>query len=256
MPTMAEDQRAIVMQSVGRQVKGRGGDRIQLLADVNFSLNVGQRLHLVGPSGAGKSTLVRLINRLDEPTVGAVHVMGQRITDWPVRELRKQVGMVFQEPSLVGLDVGGNLRLPFELTGQVPEDIESRMQGALELAGLEMDLLDRRADQLSVGQKQRVTLARALIAEPRILVLDEPTSSLDPQTACGLLDRVAEAAERRDLTLIMVTHRLSEAKRLGGHLGVLMAGQLRALGQVSTVLGDSGDREVAQFLAGANDEHG
>lgn len=245
---------AIAMHNVARRVPGQGGHPVELLADIHFTLDRGDRLHVLGPSGAGKSTLVRLINRLDEPSDGTVHVFGKPLTNWPLRDLRRRVGIVFQEPSLVGLDVRANLRLPFELIKALPEDLDHRMEAALKLAGLDGDMLTRRADELSVGQKQRVTLARTLINEPDILILDEPTSSLDPQTAAGLLDGVADAADQQSLTLVMVTHRLSEARRLGGKLAVLIQGKLRAFGQIDDLLNNPPDDDVAQFLHGAKDE--
>lgn len=245
------------MHSVGKvATNGPKQPSVRLLTDVSFALSRGERLHVVGPSGAGKSSLVRLINRLDEPSEGDVRVLGRAVDDWPVRELRRRVGMVFQEPRLVGLDVRGNLRLPFELIGDMPDDLEARMTEALDLAGLSADMLDRYADELSVGQKQRVTLARALMVQPEVLILDEPTSSLDPQTAGELLASLAALMEHRELTVAMVTHRLSEARRLGGKLAVLIDGRLTAFGEIEDVLADPGHEPTAAFLKGARDETG
>ncbi len=249
---------AIVMRGVVREVAdgSRPDARARLLDGVDLRVPVGALLHIVGPSGAGKSTLIRLINRLDEATSGTVEVLGRSVREWPVRELRRRVAMAFQEASLLGMTVRENLRLPFELCATRPADLQQRMLGALELTGLEAAMLDRDALRLSVGQKQRVALARALITEPEVLLLDEPTSGLDPRTAERLLDSVAAMRGRRDLTMVMVTHRLEEARRLGGELAVLIDGRVEARGPLDHLVGQARSEKVREFLSGGGDENG
>ena len=216
------------MRQVRREAVGPDGRPVELLRGVDLSVDRGQMLSIVGPSGSGKSTLVRLLNRLDEPTAGSVEVLGRPIDAWPMRQLRRTVALVFQESNLLGLDVRANLRLPFDLRRDVPDDFDARAAAALQRAGLEQDMLDRHPDQLSVGQKQRVALARALVTRPQVLVLDEPTSALDPRTADEMLDRVMDLRRDNGLTIVMVSHRLAEARRMGGRLAVIIDGRIAA----------------------------
>jgi D-methionine transport system ATP-binding protein len=254
----AESESAVVMRGVVREVgdESAPGARVRLLDGIDLDVARGRLLHVVGPSGAGKSTLVRLINRLDDATQGSVEVLGRPVADWPVRQLRRQVAMAFQEASLLGLTVRENLRLPFVLSGGTPGDLEPRIAATLALAGLDAAWLDRDASRLSVGQKQRVALARAMIGEPQILLLDEPTSGLDPRTAEQLLDSVESIRERSGLTVIMVTHRLEEARRVGGDLAVLIAGRIEALGEVDAVIEQTENGRVREFLTGDPDATG
>lgn len=221
---------------------------IQLLRQINLTVYPGECLNLVGPSGSGKSTLLRLINRLDDASTGQVKVLGKSVQDWPIRELRLAVSMVFQEPSLLDQTPRQNLHLPFGLCGVTPDRMEDRIAEACRLAGFDMDLLDRAPGELSVGQKQRATLARSLITEPQILLLDEPTSGLDPPTANDLLDRLDILRREKGLTLLIVTHRLYEVRRLGGSMAVMMAGELVAHGLAEKLLTDPPEGPVARFL--------
>jgi ABC-type methionine transport system ATPase subunit len=250
------DRIAVFMQGVVREVRSggnAGSKRVRLLDSVDLTVASGAFLNIVGPSGSGKSSLIRLVNRLDEATGGRVEVLGKPITEWPVRELRRRVGMAFQEPSLLGMIVRDNLRLPFQLCGDTPDDIEDRMSESLEDAEVPDAWLDRDDSQLSVGQKQRVALARALISRPDVLLLDEPTSSLDPRTAERLLDRLVRIRERRHLTMMMVTHRLSEASRMGGDLAVLIDGRVDSIGPVDGIIANPPTEASGRFLHG--DDH-
>lgn len=246
------------MRGVVREVVDDTGaaSTVRLLDDVGLEVTRGGLLHVVGPSGAGKSTLVRLINRMDEATAGSIDVLGQPISAWPVRELRQRVAMAFQESSLLGMSVRRNLRLRFDLCGDTPSDLDERIGGVLDLVGLDDEVLERDASQLSVGQKQRVALGRALIGEPDVLLLDEPTSGLDPRLAEQLLDRLGEIRESRELTMVMVTHRLEEARRMGGELAVIIDGRIEASGAVEAVIAQTANARVRQFLLGDEDATG
>lgn len=235
---------AFALRGVGRRLP----DGRALLQDVHLRVARGGILTIAGPSGAGKSTLIRLLNRLDESTSGTLEVLGRPVADWPVAELRRRVAMVFQEPTLLGLSVRENLTLPFRLRGALPPDLEARIAEALQAAELDADLLGRDADALSVGQKQRVALARSLIGQPQVLLLDEPTASLDPATAARLLTGLAGLNRSAGLTLVMTSHRFGEVRLLGGRLAVLMDGRLAAEGPVAELLAHPPTPEVAAFL--------
>ena len=239
------------MRGVGRAVRAAPGDDgvVEILRDLDFVVERGGIAHVVGPSGSGKTSLLRLVNRLDESTGGTIEVLGRPIDAWPVRDLRRRVAMVFQEPSLLGLSVGANLRLPFELHGRVtPAEMDAAIERAMTLAGADAAWLDRDAARLSTGQKQRVSLARALAAGPDILLLDEPTAALDPRTAEQLLERLDGLCRAGTMTIIMSTHRIDEARRLGGTMLVLMEGRVAASGPVGELLADPSAPEVRAFF--------
>jgi putative ABC transport system ATP-binding protein len=193
---------------------------------------------------------------MDEATVGSIEVLGRPIRSWPVRELRQRVAMAFQESSLLGMSVRQNLRLRFDLCGDAPADLDERIGRVLDLVGLGDEVLDRDASRLSVGQKQRVALGRALIGEPDVLLLDEPTSGLDPRLAEQLLDRLTEIRRSRGLTMVMVTHRLEEARRMGGEMAVVIDGRIAASGAVESVIAQTTSAQVRQFLLGDDDATG
>jgi ABC-type methionine transport system ATPase subunit len=246
------------MRGVVREVMDdtREGAPVRLLDRVDLEVARGGLLHVVGPSGAGKSTLVRLINRMDEATDGSIDVLGRPVSSWPVRELRRRVAMAFQESSLLGMTVRRNLRLRFDLCGDPPPNFDERMAEVLDLVGLGDEVLERDASRLSVGQKQRVALGRALIGKPDVLLLDEPTSSLDPRLAEQLLDRLTSIRRTRELTMVMVTHRFEEARRMGGELAVMIEGRIEAFGTIESVIEQTGNERVRRFLLGDDDAAG
>lgn len=219
-----------------------------LLRQIGLKLHRGQCLNVIGPSGSGKSTLLRLINRLDDASRGRITVLGKPVEQWPIRELRRAVSMVFQEPTLLDQTPRQNMYLPFTLCGQPADQMDQRIAEACRLAGFDPALLDRAPGELSVGQRQRATLARALIAQPQILLLDEPTSGLDAPTANDLLDRLDKLRREKGLTLLIVTHRLHEVRRLGGQVAVMIDGMLLAHGPVDEVLIHPPAGPVARFI--------
>ncbi|MHB0937648.1 MAG: ABC transporter ATP-binding protein [Armatimonadota bacterium] len=177
--------------------------RLRVLSRVSFSVPAGGRLAVFGPSGSGKTSLLRLLNRLDEPAGGRVLLDGEDLRGLDAVAVRRRVGLVFQQPFLFDQTVAGNLGYPLKLMHR--ELPRAAAAAALGEFGLGEEVLDRRGDQLSGGQGQRVAVARALTLDPEVLALDEPTSALDAESARLLL----EALRRRNaagLTLIVVTH--------------------------------------------------
>ena len=184
----------------------RGGRDV--LRDVSLSLPEGSSC-IAGDSGSGKSTLLRLLNRLADPTVGTVAYRGRALATLDVLELRREVALVPQLPALLAGTVGENVAYGPRLTGR-----EVEVGPALELAGLAADFAEREAEQLSVGEQQRVMLARALALEPRVLLLDEPTSALDARARDRVEETLVDLRRRLGLSLVLVTHDLAQAERL------------------------------------------
>lgn len=206
---------------------------------ITADLPSGRVSALVGPSGSGKTSLLRLLNRLDEPTSGSIHIDGRDIREIPVRDLRRRVGFVFQEPVVFRGTVEDNLRTALEIAQWDGADADGRIEAALGDAELGLDFLQRDARALSGGERQRIALARALVLQPEALLLDEPTSQLDPDTAARILTTIAEMSARRGITVVASMHRLEEARRIADVAVVIWDGRVTAQGGVREILGES-----------------
>ena len=192
-----------------------------VLVDVHLELPEGGCTVLVGPSGSGKSTLLRLCNRLEVPAAGVVRFRGQDVAHLDVLGHLRRVGMVFQRPVAFGGSVLDNLRVA------CPDLGRGAATEALERVGLPASFLDREQATLSGGEGQRACLARTLLTEPEVLLLDEPTSSLDPDAAAGL-ERLALGLTDRGASLLWVTHDRAQADRLADRLVVVGGGRVEA----------------------------
>jgi putative ABC transport system ATP-binding protein len=201
-----------------------------VLREVTASLPEGAGC-VAGPSGSGKSTLLRLLNRLADPDSGEVRYRGEDARERDVLELRREVCLVPQLPALLDGDVAANVRFGAELAGR-----EADVGRVLALAGLEGSYADRDAAKLSVGEQQRVMLARALALEPRVLLLDEPTSALDAESTGAIEETLGELRGRLDLSLVLVTHDLAQARRLADWVVRLEAGRVAATGAVRELI--------------------
>ena len=191
---------------------------------------------LCGPSGGGKTSLLRLLNRLDDPVQGDILLDGRPIVEYAVTELRHRVALVFQTPVMFPGTVSDNLAVAAELVGVQDGRFDQLASEVMLLAELEPSLLDRPGDELSVGQKQRVNLARALMTSPEVLLLDEPTSALDPETSRALMKTIGSLSEVRRLTIIVATHRVAAAQDYAQHAFVLREGRVIDSGDAERVL--------------------
>lgn len=200
-----------------------------LVDDVSVSIEPGEVLVIVGPSGAGKSSFLRLLNRLDEPTTGTVYVDGTDYRELSPRELRVRVGLVPQDSALVPGTVFENATRGLSLRGE-PID-EARVERTLARLGLD-GYGDRDVEDLSGGEKQRVALARTLLNDPEVLLLDEPTASLDSVSEA----RVEELLSDLDVTVVLVTHDEEQARRIGDRVMELRDGRMAGIGPVGEVL--------------------
>jgi len=221
MPKLALDNVDIERPAL---VDGKAG-RLRVLAGVSFSVPAGGRLAVFGPSGAGKTSLLRLLNRLDDPAAGRVLLDGEDLRNLDAVTVRRRVGLVFQQPFLFDLPVGENLAYPLKLMNRaLPRE---RAVSLLAEFGLGEEVLDRRGDQLSGGQAQRVAVARALALDPEVLALDEPTSALDAESARLLLAALLRRNAAAGLTLIVVTHDQALLEKLDCPVLAIQDGQAK-----------------------------
>ena len=195
--------------------------RTQVISSLDLKVQRGELITVMGPSGSGKSTLLRLINRLSEPDSGVIMLNGRDTRGYDPLELRRKIGMVFQIPIVFGGSVRDNIALGMKLWGSYI-DIEVLAHDT----GIPAALLDADALPLSVGEKQRVCIARALANQPEVLLLDEPTSSLDAVTAEKVEELLLGMRRERSLTVLWVTHDRGQAKRIGGRKFMLRDGKL------------------------------
>jgi osmoprotectant transport system ATP-binding protein len=202
-----------------------------LVRDLSFEVGVAETVVLVGRSGSGKTTALRLINHLLMPTRGEVVVKGRRTTDWDPIQLRRRIGYVIQEVGLFPhFTVARNISLVPTLEGWAAERVEARTKELLDKVGLPAEVLSRYPDQLSGGQRQRVGVARALAADPPILLMDEPFGALDPITRADIQREFLAVQETLGKSILFVTHDLREALLLGNHIGLMDQGRLIWMG--------------------------
>ena len=199
----------------------RGGREVLRGIDARFAS--GKVTAIVGPSGAGKTSLLRCLNRLEEPDSGRVLLDGVDVKSLPPTELRQRVGMVFQTPVLFEGGVAANLSYGLR---DVSDDV---LQYSLREAGLKDDFLKRDSSALSVGQAQRVCIARCLVRKSEVLLMDEPTSALDKDAAARIEGLIRTLAEH-GLTIILVTHNLVQARKVADHALLLVDGSVAATG--------------------------
>lgn len=199
-----------------------------LLANLNLQVHEGETLVLLGRSGSGKTTTMKLINRLIDPTAGEVRVEQKPTTDWDPIRLRRRIGYVIQEIGLFPhLTVEENIGVVPRLEGWAPERVRERARALLSLVGLDADrFAERFPRELSGGQRQRIGVARALAADPPIILLDEPFGALDPITRREIQREFKSLQRELKKTMIFVTHDIAEAFVLGTRIALLKDGQL------------------------------
>jgi len=225
-------------------------DGRELLSRLNLEVRAGETLVLLGRSGSGKTTTMKLINRLLDPTAGQVVVEGRSTLEWNPIHLRRRIGYVIQE---IGLfphwTVEENIGVVPRLEGWKPEKIQARTRELLDMVGLDPGRFSRRYPrELSGGQRQRVGVARALAADPPILLLDEPFGALDPITRSEIQQEFRSLQERLKKTMVFVTHDVWEAFILASRVGLLKDGKMVLLGPPGDLL-QSTDPEARAFAA-------
>jgi osmoprotectant transport system ATP-binding protein len=224
--TLEAQEPAIAFEQVGLTTP----DGRLILDHVSLQIAQGSTTALLGRSGSGKTTLLRMVNRLIEPTAGRVMVEARATTDWDPIALRRSIGYVIQETGLFPhFDAERNIGAVLEIGGRPKQEIAGRARQLFTQVGLDYATFARRLPyQLSGGQRQRVGLARALAAEPKLLLMDEPFGALDPLTRAEMQDMLRNLLGRLHKTVLLVTHDLDEALYLASHLVLLEGGKVVA----------------------------
>ena len=227
----------IELRGIVQTYPGQNGP-VEALRGIDLHIPPGEIFGIIGRSGAGKSSLVRVINLLNRPSAGSVHVGGRELTalsDADLRTARRDIGMVFQHFNLLSSrTVFDNVALPLELAGLSKDAIRARVEPLLELVGLTA-LRDRYPAQISGGQKQRVGIARALANGPKVLLSDEATSALDPETTRSILALLKQINRDLGLTIVLITHQMQVIKQIADRVAVIEGGRIVEQGGVLEV---------------------
>lgn len=214
---------------------GKAYGKSEVLKDIDLCVEKGDIVALIGPTGSGKTTLLRLIDLLEAPSSGKIIFDGRDMTAESENsrlKARRRMSMVFQKPVMFRGSVLKNVLYGLKIRGK---DEKDRAEDALRAVGL-IGYENRDASTLSGGEMQRTALARALVTEPDLLLLDEPTANLDPKTAASIED-IISGLPRRGTTIIMATHNMLQSRRLAGHVAMLIDGRLIKFGRPEDILG-------------------
>ena len=235
---------AIVIQIHDLLIQRNG--RAALQVD-SLEIPRGETLTVVGPNGAGKSTLLLALARLLQPAQGEIVYAGKPLKEWNELDYRRRISFVFQSPLLMDMTVEQNVALGLKFRGVSREETRARVAKWMKQLGVE-SLGKRRAGQLSGGEAQRVSLARAFVLDPELLLLDEPFSALDPPSRSRLLEDLATLLQETQCTAVFVTHNLAEAAEMSHRMAVIIGGVLRQVGTANAIKSKPADESVAAFL--------
>lgn len=222
-------------------------ENVHAVNGVDLAIPEGELLVILGPSGCGKTTLMRMIAGLEKPTTGVISIGGRDVTELPPRA--RPIAMVFQSYALYPhMTVFNNIAFPLRAHGNISKEvIHEKVEWAAQTLGIER-LLERKPRQLSGGERQRVALGRALVKEPKVLLLDEPLSNLDAKLRASARDELTRFQRRLGITTIFVTHDQIEAMGMGDRIVVMSHGKVMQIGTPQEVYHDSANTFVASFL--------
>lgn len=250
-----------MLQATGLAIS-RGTEPV--LSDVSIAIDPGEVVAIIGPSGVGKTTLLRTLSLSLEPAAGVVELGGTNawaVDDTERLSLRRRIGMVFQEASLFDASVARNveygLRIRRSWSDRLHEEIRSlfrardtddAVRDALDVVGL-ADKLEQHVAALSGGEAQRVSFARALAYDPDVLLLDEPTSDLDPRNT-AVIEAAIDRARARGIGVVVATHDMHQAERVADRVGVLLGDGITEIGPTETIFEDPSDDRTRKFISG------
>ena len=219
--------------------------------DITFHVKRGEWLSIVGHNGSGKSTTVRLIDGLLEAESGEIAIDGQRLTEGNVWSIRRQIGMVFQNPDnqFVGATVEDDVAFGLENQGLSRQEMKKRVEEALALVGM-LDFKKREPARLSGGEKQRVAIARAIATNPKVLLCDEATSALDPNTTKQILELLKDINQKMGITVIIITHEMKVIESVCDRVAIIADSRIAEVGEVSKVFADPQSDVGKQLIVG------
>jgi len=228
--------------------KNENIEEITVLKNISIKIKSNEVFTVVGPSGSGKSTLLRLLNRLEDLSDGSIFLDGQNIKEMDVVALRRKVGLVFQIPILFDDTVETNILFSFKIRKET--NLKGVAEKYINLVGLDRNLLSRNSNELSVGQKQRISIARALTSEPEVLLMDEPTSALDPTATHNIENLILNLKSQMGLTIVFVTHDIDQAKRVGERGMLLVNGEKIEEGKIPDLFENPQNAVTKKFVEG------
>ena len=232
-------------------VSKRYGDTV-VLSEIELEIPNGQTTVIVGQSGSGKTTLLRMVNGLIKPDSGRLEVFGDLVPEENIENFRRKIGYAVQGAGLFPhVSVKENIVLIARLGGWSSQDLDERFEMLMRQMELPLDLSDRIPNELSGGQQQRVGLCRALMLKPKLLLLDEPFSAVDPLTRLELYEVVEKLISNEAVSIVMVSHDLGEAKRLGDRMVVLQNGIILQNDLISNVIGNPATPYVERLVQSA-----
>jgi tungstate transport system ATP-binding protein len=233
-----------------RNVTKRFGENT-VVKGVSLSIPKGEIFTIIGPSGAGKSTILRLINLLEIPTEGSIILDGVNIHKEKSIEVKRRMGMVFQKPAIFNVSVYENVAIGLRFRHVREETIKKKVADALDIVGL-TGFDDRKGKTLSGGEMQRIALARVLVTDPDLLLLDEPTANLDPVSVRMIEELILKIHKEFNTTIIMSTHDMFQGQRLAHRIGVMIDGRFAQFGTPREIFTTPNDRFVARFVGVEN----
>ncbi|MGM5473996.1 ABC transporter ATP-binding protein [Bacillus pumilus] len=236
-----------------RKVSMQFSDERYAVESVDLEIQKGEFFVFIGPSGSGKTTTLKMINRLISSTEGEIYIKGQKINDYDMYELRWDIGYVLQQIALFPhMTIEENIAVVPELKRWSRHEINKRVEELMQMVGLDPAMYrHRKPSELSGGQQQRVGVARALAADPEIILMDEPFSALDPLTREKLQDDLLDLQRRIQKTIVFVTHDMQEAMRLGDRICIMKEGKVVQIGRPEELVQHPVNAFVREFVSGA-----
>ena len=221
------------------------------LKNINLTINESEITVFIGPSGSGKTTLLKMINRLEDNTTGEVKINGKNVKEYNIHKMRWDIGYALQQVALFPhMNVEENIAIVPELKKWKKEKINARIDELLNMVGLEPEKYrKRKPSELSGGEAQRVGIARALAADPKIILMDEPFSALDPITRASLQEDVKKLQKQINKTIVFVTHDIEEAFLLGDKICIIQDGELIQSGTKQEIISNPKNDFVKKFIA-------